>query len=231
MSRIAGIDGCGARWVCVTFDTDSRELGAELLETRELLPARWSVAAIDVPIGLPETGPRAADHEARRFLRAPRAASVFSCPPRAVLDSGTWEEMSERSRSISGTGVSKQAFGILRKVREVDSLLRSSPEARSCFVEAHPEVSFAAWAGHSMRHGKKSVAGKQERRELIDAYFGRTAFPQRQDELRDFRVPADDLADAFACLWTAERYSQGNARSLPVDPEFDATGLPMRIVY
>jgi uncharacterized protein DUF429 len=40
----------------------------------------------------------------------------------------------------------------------------------------------------------------------------------------------DDLYDAFAALWTAHRISRGAAVEMPTDPEYDAAGLPMRIV-
>jgi predicted RNase H-like nuclease len=40
----------------------------------------------------------------------------------------------------------------------------------------------------------------------------------------------DDLLDAFAALWTAERIHDGVAQTLG-DAHADRTGLPMRIVY
>ena len=41
----------------------------------------------------------------------------------------------------------------------------------------------------------------------------------------------DDIADAFAALWTARRIVAGIARSLPDVPSLDRAGLPMRMVY
>lgn len=40
----------------------------------------------------------------------------------------------------------------------------------------------------------------------------------------------DDLLDAFAALWTAERIYQGKATELPDNPPTDAFGLKMAIV-
>lgn len=52
-------------------------------------------AVIDVPIGLPEAGPRTCDLEARRLLRAPRASSVFPAPLRSMLSAHDQHEASE----------------------------------------------------------------------------------------------------------------------------------------
>jgi predicted RNase H-like nuclease len=44
-------------------------------------------------------------------------------------------------------------------------------------------------------------------------------------------VADDDILDAFAALWTAERITSGVAVTLPENKPLDSTGLPMRIVY
>jgi len=44
-------------------------------------------------------------------------------------------------------------------------------------------------------------------------------------------VASDDILDAFAALWTAERIINRDAQSLPEEPPVDSAGLPMRIVY
>ena len=41
----------------------------------------------------------------------------------------------------------------------------------------------------------------------------------------------DDLYDALAALWTAQRIDRGRSGTFPDDPPTDARGLPMRIVY
>ncbi|MFL5635521.1 MAG: DUF429 domain-containing protein, partial [Gemmatimonadaceae bacterium] len=41
----------------------------------------------------------------------------------------------------------------------------------------------------------------------------------------------DDILDAFAALWTAERVARGAAITLPhADPPMDSVGLPMRML-
>jgi predicted RNase H-like nuclease len=44
-------------------------------------------------------------------------------------------------------------------------------------------------------------------------------------------VGNDDILDAFAALWTAERIFHGQARTLPDTPSQDAVSLRLEIVY
>ena len=88
----------------------------------DLEEGRLRAVAIDIPIGLPESGPRRADVEARRRV-GPRRNSVFPAPARAVLGATTYAEACARSRQVSGKAISKQLFNILGKIAEVDALV------------------------------------------------------------------------------------------------------------
>jgi predicted RNase H-like nuclease len=64
-----------------------------------------TVLGIDIPIGLPESGPRLADALARQVLGS-RASSVFSTPIRAALEAEPYAEANalahdERPRRLS----------------------------------------------------------------------------------------------------------------------------------
>jgi predicted RNase H-like nuclease len=135
------------------------------------------------------------------------------------------------TRKLTGRGVSKQAFAILRKVREVNELVRADSRAARCLIEVHPEVSFAAWRGEAMKFNKKSAEGRAERSELILRHFGPDALGQVLESLKGVRVPHDDIADAFAGLWSAERYFNGRAHSFPPEPVYDSDNIPMMIWY
>jgi predicted RNase H-like nuclease len=50
-----------------------------------------SVVGVDIPIGFPVSGAREADALARRFVR-PRHSSVFSTPPRSVLEAASYQD-------------------------------------------------------------------------------------------------------------------------------------------
>lgn len=230
--RAAGADGCRKGWVWIArrdggaIDAGCAGSAAELIAS---VP-RLRVLAIDVPIGLPESGARACDQQARALLGA-RRSSVFPAPLRGVLGAGSWAEACERGERIDGRRMSRQAWAITPKVREVDELLRARPGLRSRVCEVHPELSFRAWKREPLRHAKKTRAGHAERRALMDARFGADSFPDLRERFRRRDVADDDLLDAFAALWTAERVLRGEARTLPDPPPHDACGLPMRIVY
>ena len=79
MACVVGIDGCKGAWISVSMDTDSRQLvwskHCLLSDLLEQTPTA-EIVGIDIPIGLPEKGPRACDLKARRLL-GKRGSSVF----------------------------------------------------------------------------------------------------------------------------------------------------------
>jgi hypothetical protein len=96
MTILAGVDGCCSGWVVVTQDTASGRLAWQVVESiAEYLPGNPipTVMAIDVPTGLPESGPRAC-YQATRARLGPRRSSVFPAPIRAVLAARSQQEAS-----------------------------------------------------------------------------------------------------------------------------------------
>lgn len=139
-----GVDGCSRGWIAARRGDAVGHLQVlrrdALKDLLGLTPAPL-IIAVDVPIGLLPCGSRACDNEARRLL-GPRRSSVFPAPLRPTLASLSHSEASTIRRSIEGKGISIQAFGILRKVAEVDGLLSAEPRSRSILREVHPEVCF-----------------------------------------------------------------------------------------
>ena len=109
MAIVAGVDGCKGGWFCAAKDagTDSIWFGvydnAKLLLQQQPEPL---IIAIDIPIGLPEAGPRMCDIEARKLL-GPRRSSVFPAPIRPALQGNTRKEVmasfSRREQRLAGT--------------------------------------------------------------------------------------------------------------------------------
>jgi predicted RNase H-like nuclease len=230
--HIAGVDGCRGGWLCVASVDGGRPLAARVAKAfdtlLEWLPAE-TVVAVDMPIGLANRGARRCDLEARRYLGPGRGSSVFPAPVRGVLGATSYEDACGRRMSVDGCRMSRQAFGLLRRVRELDALLSADPLLQRHVRECHPEVSFRRWAGRSLPYGKKSTRGHAERAALIDAEW-----PGERARLRaglprgGFQL--DDLHDAFAALWTARRIRDGAASTFPSSPERDACRLAMEIV-
>jgi predicted RNase H-like nuclease len=226
--HIAGVDGCRAGWLCVE-ECEGRLDGHIFRSFAELLAAMpgASVIAVDIPIGLPEQGKRDCDTAARRALSPTRTSSVFPTPVQGVLHEERYAVACQKHRDIDGRGLSRQAFSILPKIREVNLLLQPNPGLQQRVREIHPEVCFAFWNwGVPMPHRKSSPVGQAERERLIDAEW-----PAQREVILDRlqgRYEIDDLNDAFAALWTAKRIASGTARVFG-DQSIDKYGLRMEM--
>jgi predicted RNase H-like nuclease len=222
---VAGLDGCRGGWVLATtaVDDGSPVSVTKITSISELLDRESVVAAgIDIPIGLPDSGPRPCDVEARAML-GPRRSSVFPAPIRPLLPLTTWAEANALSRTLNGKGLSQQAFAIIDKIREVDSLI--TPELQNKVVEVHPEVCFAELAGRPMRHHKATAEGCTERLEVLRPEFSNL------DHVVEVRLPGtqpDDVVDAVVAAWSARRFAAGKHRRLGGDT--DGTGLRMEMI-
>jgi predicted RNase H-like nuclease len=225
---VAGVDGCRGGWVVVTvtLEGDGRSTVERLSDLGSVISrldgGELAAVGIDIPIGLPERGPRRCDVDARRMI-GPRRSSVFPAPVRGVLGATTYEDAVARCRARSGKAVSRQAFGILPKVDEVDRLV--TPKRQRHLVEVHPEVSFTALAGRPMAHNKRRPEGRAERLGALRAVFPAV------DAIAGARITGtspDDILDAFVVAWSAWRWSAGSHIRLGGD--IDRRGLRMEIV-
>jgi len=229
------VDGAKSGWIAVW-----REQGGLAWrvhgDARALVDAhrQAAVIAVDVPIGLSDRDGRPADGLARRFVGGRRACSIFSTPVRGILDAKTQPEASLRHREIDGRGFGAQSFAILSKIREWDTLLRSDPQARRVVREVHPEVSFAVLAGgagQGVVASKHTPPGIAARSALLSAAFGEATVADLLQAVPRREAKEDDVLDALAALWTAERIRDGVARSLPAEVKPDAAGLDAVIWY
>lgn len=231
-----GVDGCPAGWFFVALEPSGsplwgvvRQLGALVSQARE--PAR---VFVDIPIGLPD-GPegRECDRIARGKLGIGRASSVFPAPARAVLDAVDYEDAKRRSRNATGRSLSKQAFAILCKCKEVDQLLRRDVKARRIVREFHPELCFWALAGCTpMKYNKRTPEGLRERVAVLKRL--RPSADEEIDRmLNGFRrkeVARDDVVDAMVGALTASAPATA-LRTLPSLPPTDSVEHPMEMVY
>ena len=233
MALVAGADGCKGGWICVTRDTETGTVQSSVCSSAHDLISQAPIPdalCIDIPIGLPDSGSRKCDIAARAFI-GPRRSSVFPAPIRSMLLAASYASACAIGLEKDGRKLSKQAWGIVPKIREVDEILRASARARNVVVEVHPEVCFAVWAGAPMCHPKKNAEGHAERRQLVAAHFGVAVLDAILRRYPRSLVAADDVLDAFAALRTAERVATGCSRSLPPAPDRDSCRLPMQIVY
>ena len=227
--RVLGVDACRAGWVGIALA--GGDPGAYLAPTiRELTEQATAdgplgVVAIDIPIGLADTGRRHADQLARAALGR-RWPSLFITPVRDAVQAGDFPAAQAASRRLAGEGISRQAFALGAKILDVDRWLRGVPPPAARVVEVHPELSFADLAGAPLAARKSTWAGAERRRALL-AQAG--IILTGDLGLAGEQAGVDDVLDAAAAAWTARRVSQGTARCLPDPPQTFSDGLPSAI--
>src|ERR1700693_1925878 len=167
----AGADGCKRGWIFVHQIEDKLDamIATTVREALNQLP-HDIVLAIDIPIGLPTSGDRSCCKQARKLLKK-RRSSVFPVPVRACLNACSYDEAKQLHYEADRRKITKQAWAILPKIREVDKLLRSDNSLRRRIYEMHPEVTFCRWRGEPMKHPKKKKPGYEEREALIDSVW------------------------------------------------------------
>jgi predicted RNase H-like nuclease len=203
MTVVAGVDACRGGWVAIVIGAGQFANSRFAATFAQLLDGLEDARAVgvDIPIGLPSEGVRAADAAARAFV-GPRRSSVFPTPPRAALVAATYADARQVLPSLSA-----QSFALGRKILEVEACLEER------VFEVHPEVSFAALASRQLRHSKRCWNGQMERRRLLTA-----AGIELPDELTAGQAGADDVLDAAIAAWSAARKARGEALTLPPVP-------------
>ena len=233
---VVGADGCRSGWFAVRRESGESSIFKVFGGIAELW-REWSDASLillDIPIGLPDAkhNGRLCDYEARRMI-GPRRSSVFPSPSRASFQGPTYEAASAANYRETGKKLTKQTWAISPKIREVDRLLRENAEARSKIREVHPEVCFRAFAGRTLKKPKKRRPGFEERLKIltqIDAAVD-TLIESALEKFRRAEVERDDILDATVAALTAG-CGHGRLLSLPCgEPQQDAYGLPMEMVY
>jgi len=258
MAWIAGVDGCQNGWFIVSYDTDAKVFEQKIIvEFKEILELRdtYKVITVDMPIGLLDQarhGGRPCDPIARKWLKAPRASSVFSPPVRQVLvrqalkqapDKLKYEEALQINRANppeENIGISTQCFGILPKILEIDNFM--TPERQKIIKEIHPELCFYEMNRKMNKdvaasHNKSTHEGIDERLKLLQSLSWirdlnvENIYNEIKNECKKMKckVKKDDILDAYAALWTAKRIYNCEAIGIPANPDRDSRGLLMEI--
>lgn len=223
LTAVLGVDGCPGGWIGALV-TRRRVRWLLLADAAAVVGvAEAAVTAVDIPIGLPEAGRRACDSQARRLLGR-RGCTVFDAPVRPVLAAADYAEACRISLESTGRSMSRQAWNLVARIRDVDTALGGDPWR---LVETHPELAFLGLAGGELLASKHTPAGAARRASLLAGWL-----PGVAGALGEVPRPArqHDALDALACAWVADRIRRGAARPLPDPPELDRLGRPMRIV-
>lgn len=234
----AGVDGCPAGWIAVTASDIAAPAVIIVPDFASLVRTLGPDAtiAVDMPIGLPDRvgqGGRGPEALVRAYLGA-RQSSVFSIPARAAVEAEDYREACRLSLLASDPPrkVSKQAFHLFPKIREIDRLLRDQPEARGRIIECHPEFSFCVlnamvpMATPKKIRGRVNPDGIAERRRLLAAHG---LPPEFLGQSPPRGAAADDFVDACVNLLIARRHAAGLTRSWPSPPLSDRHGITVAI--
>ena len=233
--KYLGVDGCKNGWVIAVFEDNNFRYFDKVpcIDSLWIKYADSSCICIDIPIGLVDRGSeeRKCDKVARSLLKQPRGSSVFSPPCRHTLKATSYEQACSINLKYQGKKISKQAWAIIPQIREVDVFLSRNTLAREVIREVHPEVCFWAFDQKPMNLNKKyKNGGFHERLALVQRHLPhihQEFFAEERKRLK--KIQYDDLMDALVAGLTATK--KGFMRSLPHEPEYDSSNLPMRICY
>jgi len=242
---IAGVDGCPKGWIVARQPLGMpHQIDITVLPRFDLIldiSDPPSIVAVDMPIGLPArvgAGGRGPERAIRPFL-GKRKSSVFSVPSRSAVEAPNYETACAKAADTSDPSrkVSKQAFMLFPKIREIDQLLRASPAGIDPpwigrVFEVHPELAFWRMNGEKpLSHAKKTRSGA-----------ARIGSAERIDILREAgfsegtvsRSPPsgaalDDMLDSLAALWVARRIYDRKAEPFPRQYSRDGAGLPIAV--
>lgn len=233
--KTAGIDGCKAGWLLISFDEGAEKY--EVLRDRDELKEAFETydrIFIDMPIGLEdEDYTRRADELLRKKLGGEYASSVFSPPIRPALMAPSYVEANMISYEYNEKKLTLQAWNITPKIQLVDELLRADKTLVEKVLESHPELLFQTFNGGMIYQKKNLKKGIKHRLELMidrepvsDDFF--------RDIKEDFRrneVEEDDIVDAMALALAAKRSEEKGIKTLPEEVTHDSEGMPKAIHF
>jgi len=222
---VGGIDGCRAGWLMVRLAADGAA-ECHIAGRFADLPLRGlAMAAVDMPVGLPETGARVCDSLARARLPPERRSSVFLHLRRPLLGFADYPAANAWGKA-DGKGLAKQAWFLLPRIADIDAWITPSRQRR--VRESHPELVFLALNGGRPLPKKSTSDGLALRRRVLRRH-GLTRIDALADALDRRRARLDDLYDAAALALAARRFAAGGGIRLAGGR--DARGLRMEIWY
>jgi predicted RNase H-like nuclease len=227
-STFIGLDGFKHGWVAVSIDNSGSNTIEFLCDVRQLADRKFDMAMIDIPIGLPPSGNRDCDVEARNLL-AHHRSRIFTGARRPLLGCTCYEQANKLGKGELGGGVSCQLYCLLPKIREVDEFI--SKKSQNKMRETHPELVFWRLNNEKPLAKKKSTQGREQRIKLLKDW-GIKDVRELLANRYGTGAKVDDVLDACACAIAAKDAANGTDCYVPTSASKpDATGLKMQIWY
>ncbi|WP_192890041.1 DUF429 domain-containing protein [Vibrio bathopelagicus] len=236
--KYIGIDGCKTGWIAWIVSHNEIPTFKVVNTLDELVDElTGSTTLIDMPIGFSDslTPDRLCDKAARRFLTSKRGSSVFPVPCREAVYQADYISACSANVEQLSKKFSKQTWGIVPKIRELDKLIDDHPNLS--IRESHPEVVFAALKGEPLTFSKRAQEGKEERLSIIQQLAPRwsdcLSLAISNTKRKD--VAIDDIYDAFVLMSIAYNAPQLSTLPEPSDiggeADVDQNGRVREIVY
>jgi predicted RNase H-like nuclease len=191
-------------------------------------------ALIDIPIGLKTGGggERLLDVEARKILKA-RKSSIFPVPCREAIYAESYEEACKINEKLTGKSISKQAWNIIPKIRDIDTFLVENEILRERVKETAPEICFQAFSGLPMKYSKKNSDGFFERKEILKPICSVTdeIVETALSRYKRKELAKDDILDALVSAVTAKLGYNYGFEYIPCEAETDDKGLKIQMFY
>ena len=228
-----GIDGCKYGWICAQLKNEAISLTL-LGHINEVKKVDSQRIFIDIPIGLSDQfNTRTIDFELRKLLSKKRKSSVFTPPIREALEAPTYQLGNQINKSISGKGISIQAWNIGHKIKEVNQFLSQNHLYQKKMSESHPELCFELLNNGPLNHSKKTLSGMEERIKIINKYIN-ISFQEIRNfakECKSDKAKLDDIIDAIVLSLSAMRWEMSGKRQITQEKEKDTFKLPFNIKY
>lgn len=223
-----GIDGARGGWVVATSQRGVTTL--ELYQSLSTLPLSTDARAlIDMPIGLPSRGKRRCDLLAREALGT-RRSTLFPIPCRPAIYAPSYQECCVINEPLQGCRVSKQAWNLAPRIRELDLFVRADPARHDHIAEGHPELAFRALHPASWPlPPKREPEGQALRESIISEALGIQGAEVSRELISRHKGEAD-MTDAYDALSLCALLvlTHGHVRFVG-DESFDDYGAPQRI--
>ncbi|MBI4884414.1 MAG: DUF429 domain-containing protein [Actinobacteria bacterium] len=228
---LGGIVPCPGGWLIVparlagvTVVADDPEVVKTLLDVLEFKP-KFDAAAIYCPIGFfdkPTSPFRKCDEEARALIGWPRSVAVRPTPSRAALQAETRADALELEPWLTRDDLRR-----FRWLREADREFQ--PFHQRTYFAAHPDLTYVQLNDdRPLVSSPYQQDGMLERMALI-----RDKLPGLEEVARRTPPPGAaqvHLLQALGLLWTARRIAGRAMQRVPIDPDWDTSGMRRELV-
>lgn len=209
--HFAAVDGCKGGW-CVIAQVDGNVI-TKVVEHLEVFLSNYpqiEMVFIDIPIGLASQDYERSIDAVLRSKLPGKTSSVFTPPCREALETNVYKEANLINKSVTGKGLSIQAFYIGQKIKEIDQLIRSN-QFKAVFIESHPEFCFKQLNHNEVILAKKtSIQGVAKRLNILKAHKANYVeiYEHLLNSFKRKTIKKDDILDALSIYACSELAKQ-----------------------